>query len=93
MTFAGVEPGASVMIPPDEPVRVECYAGSRGEESPRRLWSGSQWEELRVLERWVSEPAEGGNRIRWFRVQLEREANGLLYHDEGLDAWFWRVLN
>lgn len=37
------------------------------------------------------EPAEGGNRIRWFRVQHERGQDGLIYHDEGLDLWFWRT--
>ena len=76
---------------PDEPVQVECYAGSRGEETPRRLWAGAGWEDLTVLERWVSEPAEGGSRQRWFRVRLEGRLHGLLYHDEGLDLWFWQA--
>ena len=77
----------------DEPVRVECYAGSRGEETPRRLWSGSRWEAVTVLDRWVSETAEGGNRLRWFRVRLESGTLGLIYHDEALDAWFRRTLD
>jgi hypothetical protein len=74
----------------DEPARVECYAGWRGEETPSRLWVESRWEDLAVIERWVSEPAEGGSRIRWFRVRFQRGLEGLVYHDEGLDAWFWR---
>ena len=77
----------------DEPARVECYAGSRGEETPRRLWSGSRWEELTVLERWVSEAAEEGNQIRWFRVRLEGGTDTLIYYDEALDIWFWRALS
>ena len=81
------------MIERDQLVRVECYAGSRGDETPRRLWAGDHWKELTVLDRWVSEPAEGGNRIQWFRVRLERGTDGLIYHDEGLDAWFWRCLD
>ena len=75
----------------DEPARVECYAGGRGEETPRRLWSGRGWQELTVLERWVSEAAEGGNWLRWFRVHVEGKGEGLIYYDEGLDAWFYRA--
>lgn len=75
----------------DGPVQVECYAGGRGEETPRRLWSGSEWEELTVLDGWVSEAAEGGNRLRWFRVHVEGKGEGLLYYDEELDTWFYRA--
>ncbi len=79
-------------IPPDEPARVECSAGGRAEETPRRLLVGDRWEELTILDRWVTEPAEGGHRTRWFRVRLERGTAALIYHDEGLDLWFWRSL-
>ena len=75
----------------DEPVRVECYAGGRGEETPRRLWSARGWHELVVLERWVSEAAEGGGRLRWFRVHVEGNGEGLVYYDEELDTWFYRA--
>lgn len=75
----------------DEPARVECYAGSRGEERPRRLWRRGRWEEVTVLERWVGESVEGASRTRWFRVRLEQGTEGLLSHDEELDAWFWRA--
>lgn len=79
------------MMRDDEPVRVECYAGGRGEETPRRFWTGSGWAELTVLDRWVSEAAEGGNRLRWFRVRVEGRGEGLVYFDEGLDAWFYHA--
>ncbi len=79
------------MMRDDEPVRVECYAGGRGEETPRRLWTGKGWAELTVLDRWVSEAAEGRNRFRWFRVHVEGSGEGLVYFDEGLDAWFYRA--
>lgn len=75
----------------DEPVRVECYAGGRGEETPRRLWVGDRWEELTVLGRWISEGVGGGQQLRWFRVRLERGEQGLLYYDGILDAWFWQT--
>ena len=75
----------------DRPVRVECYSGSRGDETPRRLLLGDHWEELTVLDRWISEAAEGGSRRRWFRVRLERGTTSLIYYDETLDAWFSRA--
>jgi len=81
----------SARIPHDEPIRVECYAGSRADATPRRLWTDDRWEELTVLEGWVSESAEGGTRIRWFRVRLKRGTERLICHDEELDLWFWRV--
>ena len=92
---AGHPLGVSVgpVIHQDEPVRVECYAGSRGEETPRRFWNGNRWEELTVLDRWVSEDLRGRTRMRWFRVHLEGGTDGLIYHDEGLDGWFWRALD
>ncbi len=81
------------MIQPDAPIRVGCYAGTRGEETPRRLLAGGRWEELTILSRWVSEDAQQGNRIRWFRVRLEHGTDGLIYNDERLDLWFWRALD
>jgi len=72
----------------DHRVHVECYAGGCGEETPRRLLLGDRWEELTVLDRWISEAAEGGCRRRWFRVRLERGTTSLIYYDETLDAWF-----
>ena len=75
----------------DEPVRVECYAGGRGEETPRRVSCRNHWEDVAVLEGWISEPAEGSARSRWFRVRRANGSIALLYHDEALDAWFRRA--
>ena len=72
---------------------MECYAGSRGEKTPRRVRAADHWEELTVLDRWIGEAVEARNRVRGFRVRLERGKRYLLYHDEGLDGWFWRALD
>ena len=82
--------GLAILMPVDEPIQVECYAGSRGKETPRRLWVGDRWEELTVLDRWVGEAVEGGARFRWFRVRLGGEKEALICYDERLDAWFCR---
>ncbi len=84
---------STTVIPHDAPVRVECYTGSRAEQAPSRLWAGDRWEDLVVLDGWGTEAAEGGTRLRWFKVRLKRGTDGLLYHDEALDLWFWRALD
>jgi len=36
-------------------IRVECYAGYRGEETPRRFWMGNTKVEVaEVLDRWLT---------------------------------------
>lgn len=72
------------LLPPDEPIKVESYAGYREEERPRRLilgekvfWIDEILERKRILSRdeadWVEVficLVEGD------RVRLEREASG-----------------
>jgi hypothetical protein len=78
-------------VPAPEAVRVECYAGSRGEETPRRVWLAGRWHDTTVVDRWLSESVERGTRMRCFRIRLERGGEGLLCHDEMLDVWSWRA--
>jgi hypothetical protein len=36
-------------------IRVDCYSGHRGEETPRRFWMASRCVEvIQVLDRWLS---------------------------------------
>jgi len=77
------------MIPGDAVVHVECYAGGRGEETPRRLFWRDHWQPVTVLEHWLSESTHGGARVRGFRVRLATGQEGVLQHDEALDLWCW----
>jgi hypothetical protein len=54
-------------------VEVGCYAGGRGDETPRVVLLGGREVMLRVERRWLEEPvgASGGERRRLFQVQLE----------------------
>jgi hypothetical protein len=56
-----------------ERVEVGCYAGGRGDETPRVVLLGEREVTLRVERRWVEEPvgSTGGERRRMFQVQLE----------------------
>ena len=54
-------------------VEVGCYAGGRGDETPRVVLLGGREVMLRVERRWIEEPvgSTGGERRRMFQVQLE----------------------
>jgi hypothetical protein len=54
-------------------VEVGCYAGGRGDETPRVVLLGGREVTLRVERRWIEERvgSGGGERRRMFQVQLE----------------------
>jgi hypothetical protein len=73
-------------MPTEEPefpaLEVECYAGYRGEETPRRFRLGERQIEIaEVLDSWLAPDH------RYFKV---RDADGDLYilrHDAGAHRW------
>lgn len=63
-------------------VRVACYAGYRGEETPRRFFLGERRVEvLEVLDRWLSPDH------RYFRLKGDDGAAYILRHDPGSGSW------
>lgn len=63
-------------------LRVDCYAGYRGEETPRRFWLGERKIEVtEVVARW-QEP--GG---RYFSVRGDDGVTYVLCHDETSAGW------
>ena len=54
-------------------VEVRCYAGGRGEETPRAVLLGGREVTVRVERGWVEEPvgSSGSGRRRVFQVSLE----------------------
>ena len=73
----------------DDAVRVECYAGGRGDEEPRRVVIGQLGRAVvEVLTRSVEEAAgDPGRTRRRFRVRLEDGAVVWLVHDVLDDRW------
>jgi hypothetical protein len=66
----------------EQMVRVECYAGYRGDERPVRLHLGQQtMEVLAVEDRWYSPGAT------YFRVLLTDGDRYVLCHLEAQDIW------
>ncbi|MCH7887955.1 MAG: hypothetical protein IIA00_01610 [Proteobacteria bacterium] len=63
-------------------IRVECYAGHRGEETPRRFFLGARpVEVVDVIDRWLAPDH------RYFRVGGDDGAVYILRHDVGSERW------
>lgn len=63
-------------------VRVVCYAGYRGEETPRRFYLGSrQIEVAEVIDRWLSPDH------RYFKLRSIDHDLYILRHDSDADCW------
>lgn len=70
------------MSPPGFDVRVECYAGYRGEEEPRRFWLGERAIEVaEILDRWLA-PEH-----RYFKVRGDDAGTYILRHDTRVERW------
>lgn len=63
-------------------IRVECYAGHRADEEPRRLFIGERKIELKeVIDRWL-DPT-----YRYFKVRGDDDGIYILRHDLSSDTW------
>jgi len=63
-------------------VKVECYAGYKGEERPERVLFGERTEEVKIVEdRWYSPGAT------YFRVVVESGDRYILRRDDAQDVW------
>jgi hypothetical protein len=63
-------------------IRVECYAGYRGEETPRRFFMGDKSIEIEeVIDRWLAPE------YRYFKVRADKNDIYILRHDELAQRW------
>ena len=63
-------------------IRVECYAGYRGEQEPLAFWLGERRVSVNaVVDRWF------GPTQRWFRVEADDGDMYVLRHDETGGDW------
>jgi hypothetical protein len=70
---------------PEQPllsIDVECYAGHRGEQTPRTLILGDRRiDVVAVLDAWLAQDH------RYFKLRGEDNDTYLVRHDERLDTW------
>ena len=63
-------------------VRVECYAGHRGEETPRRVWfDGRSVELVELRDAWLAPDH------RYFKMRGADSATYILRHDQPSGRW------
>jgi hypothetical protein len=63
-------------------IRVECYAGYRGEEEPRGFTLGERrFAVVEILDRWL-DPAH-----RYFKVRVDDGRRFILRHDSASGDW------
>ena len=65
-------------------IKVECYAGYRGEETPRRVWMGDRKIDVKeVQDRWLAP------NHRYFKILGDDNAVYILRHDS--ISWVWEL--
>ena len=63
-------------------LRVECYAGYRAEQEPRRFYLGARRVEVEeILDRWLAPE------LRYFKVRGNDGGMYILRHDAPSDTW------
>jgi hypothetical protein len=72
------------------PMQVECYAGAKADETPRRfIWEARPIEVGEVLDRWYQvESQPEWPRADYFKVRGTNQTEYLLKHDHESDEWF-----
>jgi len=70
-------------------IRVDCYAGYRGEETPRYIrMSDNKIEVIKVVDRWLAPDH------RYFKITGDDDATYIIRHDTVTGGWelvFYRV--
>jgi hypothetical protein len=72
------------------PITVECYAGHKADETPRRFCFETNWVEVEeVLDRWHQvESLPDWPRADYFKVRGGDQRDYLLKHDLEAGEWF-----
>ncbi|MDJ0811742.1 MAG: hypothetical protein QNJ48_04075 [Desulfobacterales bacterium] len=63
-------------------IKVECYAGYRGEQTPRRILLGSQYLEVTgILDCWLAPDH------RYFKLTTDDDGIWIIRHDTIREIW------
>ena len=70
------------MSPASLDIRVECYAGHRGEQEPQRFWLGERPVVVaEILDRWLAPEHH------YFKVRGDDGDTYILRHESNADRW------
>lgn len=77
-----------------EKIEVTSYSGYKGEESPRTfILAGKRIEVMKIMEQWIEETADRGERRRCFRVRgSDWKVHVLCFEEEKME-WTCRCSN
>lgn len=72
------------------PIQVECHAGYKADEYPRKFkWDQTEFEITEILDRWYDGYASSTDqRIHYFRVKTDLKGSFLLKQEIENDRWF-----
>jgi len=66
-------------------IRVECYAGYRGEETPRKIWLGSRKVEVsEIQDRWLAPD------YRYFKLAGDDDSVYIIRHN--MESLEWELI-
>ena len=73
------------------PIKVECRAETKADETPRRfIWEEREIEVEEILDRWHQvESKPEWPRADYFKVRGADQRDYLLKHDLESDEWYW----
>ena len=75
-------PGRDLHYDPAVDIKVECYAGYRGDQEPRVFWLGARRLDVHeIVDRWI------GPDYRYFRVAASDGDTYILRHDGREGEW------
>lgn len=77
-----IEHQIKIMSDPTIKIAVECYAGHRGEQEPRRLlFDGRSVEVAEIVDRWFAPD------YRYFKLRVAGGDLWIVRHDEATGEW------
>lgn len=63
-------------------IKVDCYAGYRGEETPRRFCLGDHYQDVtEILDRWLAPDH------RYFKLRTDDSSIWIIRHDTHRESW------
>jgi protein-tyrosine-phosphatase len=76
-----------------EPIRVRCYEGYKGSESPRSFtWAGRTHDIAKILDRWYDNGPDPRSEVTdYFKVQTGEGSVYIIKHSRIFDSWAIRT--